>query len=142
MCRAVAGATAPALPEDIAPWADAYRLLFAKDFARAAAAFEKLSGRPAPPFLEPAEVLYAWALVETGKAAEAGRALHGFPPPDPVNERPFLSLTWPRVLYLRGAIAAAGGRAAEAKAAYGLFLRLAGDVPDVFGDTARARAAM
>jgi hypothetical protein len=142
MCRAVSGVAAPGLPENLAPFAAAYRLLFAKDFARAAAAFDKLRGRPAPAFLEPSELLYAWALVETGKAAEAGRALHGFPPPDPVNVRPFLSLTWPRILYVRGAVSGAEGRAADAKAAYSLFLRLTGDMPDTFGDASRARTAV
>jgi hypothetical protein len=51
----------------------------------------------------------------------------------------FAGLIFPRYLYLRGAVLDKGGKRAEAKRSYELFLKYAGDLPDIFGDEARAQ---
>jgi predicted RNA polymerase sigma factor len=62
--------------------------------------------------------------------------------PDALREHPFLSLSFPRIFFLRGALLERQGRRQEARANYELFLRLSGDLPMIFGEEQRAREAL
>jgi hypothetical protein len=53
---------------------------------------------------EPTGILLAWALVGTGKLAEARPLLERNPIPDAMNDHPLLSLAWPRIVELRKAV--------------------------------------
>jgi hypothetical protein len=51
----------------------------------------------------------------------------------------FASLIFPRYLFLRGLVLEKEGKPDEAKKNYALYLKYAGDIPDVFGDETKAR---
>jgi tetratricopeptide (TPR) repeat protein len=135
LCRAVLGpgdGTEPRI-------AGAYALLFAGKFSEATPLLELLYRETNP--LEDAQIrtLLAWAYVETGRAADAGRLLRTYPLPLSSGEPIFASMIFPRYLFLRGAVLEKQGRRTEAKQSYELFLKYAGDVPDASGDQAAAR---
>jgi tetratricopeptide (TPR) repeat protein len=119
-----------------------YSLLFSRNFAGAAARLQVLYRQTPPMSPDQIRILLAWALVESGQASQAADLLVANPLPEPLREQPLLSLTFPRIFYLRGVVLEKQGRRAEAKAAYSLFLRYSGDVPQMFGDEQRARQAL
>jgi predicted Zn-dependent protease/TolB-like protein len=106
-------------------YAAAYALLLSKQFAAAAERLQALYRRTPPGSGEPLEVLLAWALSESGRPDRAAVLAANNPIPDTAGEHPFLSLSFPRILYLRRD--------------YKLFLRYSGDLPLIFGEEARAR---
>jgi hypothetical protein len=53
-----------------------------------------------------------------------------------------LSLSFPRVFFLRGVLLEHQGRRQDARTNYEMFLRLAGDLPMIFGEEQRAREAL
>jgi hypothetical protein len=83
--------------------------------------------------------MLAWAYVETNRVADADGLLRVYPIPFSSGESIFASVIFPRYLFLRGVVLETQGKRAEARAAYELFLKYAGDVPDIFGDDATAR---
>jgi tetratricopeptide (TPR) repeat protein len=105
-------------------YALAYALLLSKDFAAAVPRLADIYRQTNPSSPDPVEVLLAWALVENGRFKEAGELLAVNPIPEPLGEHPFLSLSFPRIFHLRGAVLAKEGRGAEAKASLELFRRL------------------
>jgi tetratricopeptide (TPR) repeat protein len=119
-----------------------YALLLSKDFAAAAEPLQRVweSSPPSSPDWPP--VLLAWALVERGRFERVPELLAPNPAPEPAGERPFLSLAFPRVFYLRGALADNQNRREDARANYKRFLELAGDAPDFFGERDRAAKAL
>jgi Flp pilus assembly protein TadD len=118
---------------------NAYALLFAGKFSDATPLLELLYRETNP--LEDAQIrtLLAWAYVETGRAAQAGRLLRIYPIPLSSGEPMFASMIFPRFLFLRGTVLEKQGKRGDAKRSYELFLKYAGDVPEVFGDQAAAR---
>ncbi|MGD0201515.1 MAG: hypothetical protein ABSD27_12255, partial [Bryobacteraceae bacterium] len=60
----------------------------------------------------------------------------------PTSEHPLLALVFPRIFYLRGALAEKQGRLEAARRNYRLFLQYSGDLPVIFGEAQRARAAL
>jgi tetratricopeptide (TPR) repeat protein len=118
---------------------NAYALLFAGKFSEATPLLELLYRETNP--LEDAQIrtLLAWAYVEAGRAAQADRLLRIYPIPLSSGEPMFASMIFPRYLFLRGTVLEKQGKRADAKRSYELFLKYAGDVPDVFGDQAAAR---
>jgi tetratricopeptide (TPR) repeat protein len=118
---------------------NAYALLFAGKFSEATPLLELLYRETNP--LEDAQIrtLLAWAYVETGRTAQADRLLRIYPIPLSSGEPMFASMIFPRYLFLRGTVLEKQGKRADAKRSYELFLKYAGDVPDVFGDQAAAR---
>ena len=71
-------------------------------------------------------VLLAWALVESGRAREAGPLLDVFGVPQPGLEPPFGFLTFPQVFLLKAEALAAQGRAKEAAQMRDLYRKLSG----------------
>jgi hypothetical protein len=119
--------------------ADAYALLFARKYAEAAPVLEMLYRETDPRADGQIRTLLAWAYVETNRAADAARLVGTYPIPLSSGEPLFASLIFPRYLFVRGVVLQQQGKRAEAKAAYELFLKYAGDVPDIFGDDVKAR---
>jgi len=119
--------------------ADAYALLFARKYAEAAPVLEMLYRETDPRADGQTRTLLAWTYVETNRAADAARLVGTYPIPLSSGERLFASLIFPRYLFIRGVVLEQQGKRAEAKAAYELFLKYAGDVPDIFGDDVKAR---
>jgi hypothetical protein len=112
-----------------------YALLFQKDFAGALPLLREMyaawnisdrnAGLP---------VLLAWCYVETGRPQDAVPLLAMNPAPDPSGLSPFVSLHFPRLLYLRGVI-----DERQRKQQFELFLKLSGPDPLMWGEEARAR---
>jgi Flp pilus assembly protein TadD len=87
------------------PLARAYALLLAKDFEQAVPMLRQIVARDAPSPSDPAPVMLAWALVETGRLDEAGPYLRFNPVPAAPVADPFESLVYPRILRLREIVA-------------------------------------
>jgi tetratricopeptide (TPR) repeat protein len=120
----------------------AYALLLSKNYSAAAEPLEQLWGASAPTSPDWPAVAFAWALVETGRFERVPALITPNPIPEPTGERPFLSLVFPRLFYLRGALAEKQNRREDARANYKRFLELAGDLPDYFGERERATKAL
>ena len=71
-------------------------------------------------------VLLAWALVETGGFAEAGKLLDIYPLPLSSGDPTFASLIFPRYFALRAAVFEKQGKPEEAKKNHELYLKYAG----------------
>jgi tetratricopeptide (TPR) repeat protein len=120
----------------------AYALLLSKDFSAAAPPLERAWNASSPTSPDCPAVSLAWALVETGRFERVPELINPNPVPEPTGERPFLSLTFPRLFYLRGALAEKQNRREDARTNYKRFLELAGDLPDYFGERDRATKAL
>jgi len=119
-----------------------YAYLFSRNFAEAANLLRDVY-RQAPPFVrDQTQVLWGWALLESGHLAEAGRLLSVDPIVQPGTESVFYCLVFPRIFYLRAQLAEKSGNRAEAARNYRLFLRYSGDLPTIFGEQAKARQAL
>jgi predicted negative regulator of RcsB-dependent stress response len=121
---------------------DGYALLFARKYAQAVPLLEILYRESDPRSDGQIRTLLAWAYVETNRTADAGRLVAPYPIPFSSGETLFTSLIFPRYWFVRGAVLQEQGKRAEAKAAYELFLKYAGDVPGIFGDEATARKSL
>ena len=77
-----------------------------------------------------------------GRIAEARKLVQLYPLPLSSGDPIFASLIFPRFLYLRGVVLENEGKRSKAKQSYELFLKYAGDVPDVFGEEVNARRAV
>lgn len=104
----------------------AYALLLSKDFNAAVEPLEQLYAASVPSSPDWPAVPLAWALVETGKFQRVPELLRLNPPPDPRREDLFLSLSFPRIFYLRAALAEKQGRHEEAVRYRALFLKYQG----------------
>jgi tetratricopeptide (TPR) repeat protein len=119
-----------------------YALLFEKDFRGAASALAGYAGisitsnDPAPWWA------LAWARMETGQQEEAASALRWFPVPPATGPGAFAALYFPRVFYLRGVLAQKQGKTQEARTNFKRFLDLSGQDPLVWGEEAKAKAAL
>jgi tetratricopeptide (TPR) repeat protein len=135
-----------AFPDPAEAWRRQYALaaalLLSKDFPAAAVQLTKLSAQTPPGSQDPVDVLLAWALVETGSFKPAEDLLALTPLPDSLREHPLLSLSFPRILFLRAVVQEKSGRRDQARSNYELFLKLSGDLPLVFGEESRARQAL
>jgi tetratricopeptide (TPR) repeat protein len=121
---------------------DAYAWLFAKKYREALPLLQAAYAETNPSADGQIRTLLAWAYLETGAAAEAGKLLDTYPLPMSSGEPLFASLIFPRYLFLRGAVLQQAGKQDEAKESYERYLQYAGDLPDQFGDEARARRAV
>ncbi|HMD49098.1 MAG TPA: tetratricopeptide repeat protein [Bryobacteraceae bacterium] len=118
---------------------DAYARLLAGRFSEATPLLETLYRQSNPHNDGEIRTLLAWTYIRTGRT-DAARSLIGiYPIPLSSSDLMFASFIFPRYLFVRGAVLQQEGKRAEAKAAYDLFLKYSGDVPDVFGDEAAAR---
>jgi len=101
-------------------------LLLAKQYQAAAPLLQQLydGGQIGD---ESIPVLLAWADLETGRVNDAASLLRFQPVPSTTSMGPFTPFYFPRLFYLRGALAERQGKAAEARENYALFEKLAGD---------------
>ncbi|HXK00828.1 MAG TPA: tetratricopeptide repeat protein [Verrucomicrobiae bacterium] len=118
-----------------------YALLVSRDFAAAETALRQMreSGTPAPDGLE---VLLAWACLETGKANDAAALLKANPIPPRTGFTIYTAFYMPRLFYLRGRLSEKEGRRDDARAQYQKFIDLSGPGALVWGEEAKARAAL
>lgn len=102
------------------------RLLLSKQYAEAVKPLTTLAAETDPLAPERVNFLLAWALVESGRASEAGPLLDVYGLPQPGLEPPFGFLTFPRVFLLKAEAFAAQGRAQDAAQMRGLYRKLSG----------------
>ncbi len=117
-------------------------LLFARKFADAVQPLEAVYRETAPTADGQIRTLLAWADMESGRIGDARKLVQLYPLPLSSGDPVFASLIFPRFLYLRGVVLQDEGKRSKAKQSFELFLKYAGDVPDVFGDEAAARRAL
>ena len=102
------------------------RLLLSKQYPEAEKSLTALAAETDPLAQEQVNVLLAWALVERGRAREAGPLLEVYGVPQPGLEPPFGFLTFPRVFLLKAEALSAQGRSKEAAQMRELYRKLAG----------------
>jgi Flp pilus assembly protein TadD len=105
---------------------DAYALLFAQKYREALPLLQAAYQAANPSADGQIRVLLAWARVETGGFAEAGKLLEICPLPLSSGEPVFASLIFPRYFALRAAVLEKQGKPDEAKKNHDLFLKYAG----------------
>jgi tetratricopeptide (TPR) repeat protein len=135
VCRFLATMPAPGSGSQAA---DAYARLFERKFAEAAPVLEALYRETSPTSDAQVRTLLAWAYVENGRLKEAEPLLARSPIPLSSGEPLFADLIFPRYLYLHGIVLQKDGKRDDAKRSYQLYLKYAGDLPDIFGDQAKA----
>jgi tetratricopeptide (TPR) repeat protein len=106
--------------------ADAYAMLFARKFQEAVPLLQKVYQELSPSSDGNIRVLLAWARMETGGIAEAGKLLEMCPLPLSSGEPLFASLIFPRYFGLRATVLEKQGKADEAKKNRELFLKYTG----------------
>jgi tetratricopeptide (TPR) repeat protein len=124
------------------PLANAYAQMLSRRFSEAVPALEIAYRETNPSLDAPVRTLLAWAYVESGRARDARALTDLYPIPLSSGDPVLASLLFPRFLYLRGAALQADGKPAEARRSFDLFLKYAGDLPDIFGEAAKARQAL
>ena len=118
-----------------------YALLANREFAAAHPLLKQIwDGGGAPP--DGLQVMLAWTYLETGKTAEAAALLKGNPIPPATGLSPYAAFYLPRLFYLRGRLAEKEGRRDEARTQYRRFVELSGTDPLLWGEEAKARAAL
>ncbi len=120
----------------------AYALLLSKDFGAAVAPLGEAYAASVPSSPDWPAVLLAWALIESGKFDRIPELLGPNPVPVATGDRPFISLEFPRLFFLRAVAAEKQNRRDEARANYQRYLDLAGAAPDFFGERERATKAL
>jgi cytochrome c-type biogenesis protein CcmH/NrfG len=116
-------------------------LLADKEFAEAASVLERLYSSASANASESFAVMLAWAYLETGKPKEAANLLRFNPLPSTAGVRDLSVFDFPRLLYLRGRVAALAGNPQQAESYYKLFLKLSGDEPLLWGEEEAAGKA-
>jgi hypothetical protein len=102
------------------------RLLLSKQYPEAVKLLTPLAAETDPLAQEQVNVLLAWALVESGRAGQAGPLLDVYGVPQPGLEPPFGFLAFPRVFLLKAEVFAAQGRVQEAAQMRELYRKLSG----------------
>ena len=116
----------------------AYALLADKEFQAASLVLKPMYDATSPTADDSLPVLLGWAYLETGKPKEAAALLRFNPLPPSTGVKPFTVFYFPRLLYLRGRIAALAGNREQAQAQFRLFRQLSGDQALVWGEEAGA----
>jgi len=136
ICRAVTSIPAAGVGN---PLVQAYALLLAKKFPEAKPVLSGLYLETNPVNDGPIRTLLAWDYFELGQIADLEPLLANDPLPISTGESVFACLTFPRYVFLKGVALEKEGKRDQAKRSYELFLKYAGDVPEVFGDVSQAR---
>lgn len=124
---------------NIRNFALAYALLLNREFQPAQLLFRQMWESGVTLADEGMPVMLAWTYIETGKSDEAAPLLRFNPLPNANGLTPYASFYLPRIFYLRGALAAKQGRAADASAEFRKFLAFSGDTPLIWGEEKNAR---
>jgi tetratricopeptide (TPR) repeat protein len=120
-------------------YAQAYGLLFGKQFPAAAKALQELYRRPTNELDDGLAVLLAWAYEATGQWQSAEPLLRLTPLAQASGVPLFASLYFPRLFFLRGVVLDREGHPAEAARYYQLFRTLSGPDSAMWGEEQRAR---
>jgi tetratricopeptide (TPR) repeat protein len=136
LCREIA------LARSNAGGTSAVALLFARKFSAAAPLLEATYRGTSPTLDGQIRTFLAWAEEGTGHLASARPLLQAYPLPLSSGDPVLASMVFPRFLFLRGMVLQNDGKRADAKKSFELFLKYAGNVPDVFGDEAAARKGL
>jgi hypothetical protein len=107
--------------------------LFARKYAEAVPLLEAIYRETSPTSDGQIRTLLAWTYVDTGRVADARKLVQIYPIPLSSGDPVFVSLMFPRFLYVRGVVLQNEGKRAEAKKSMDLFQKYAGDVPDILG---------
>ncbi len=118
---------------------DAYALLFGRKYQEALPLLDAIYRETNPAQDGQIRTLLAWALVKSGQTAKAKDLVRIYPIPLSSGEATLASLIFPRYLFVRAMVLQDEGKRAEAKKSFQLFLKYAGDTPDMFGDKAEAQ---
>jgi tetratricopeptide (TPR) repeat protein len=116
-----------------------YAHLLAGRFEEAIPLLQAVIDQAAPFAEDEWNILLAWATFETGDAERAGELLSTYPIIQPSTESAFYGLVFPRLLYLKGALAAEAGRRDDADAWLRMFVEYAGELPDTAGNLEKAK---
>ncbi len=122
-CRFIAGPPGGNFPNTLVR---VYALLLSNDFAAALPLLRDIEAHATPNPSDPAPVLLAWALEETGYVAEAESYLRTTPVRSVTGSAPFESLVFPRIFHLRAVAAEKKGDRATAALNARLFQTLVG----------------
>lgn len=128
LCRTAAGAPpeGAASTQPLVRLGMAYGSLLEGRYREAANLLEKLAAEADPLGAEQAHILLAWALLETGREAEAAPLVETFGLPQAGVEPVFGYLTFPRIFVLRSRVLEMQGRKAEAARAKEIAQKLSG----------------
>ena len=110
----------------------AYALLFDKQFAAAAPIFRELVNEALPSDPAPFPVMLAWTLIETGRVKDSTDLLTPNPLPNPAGDDVLESVAFPRIFQLRSIVLGERRHMEESLGFNQLFLKLAGDVPQIW----------
>ena len=116
-------------------------LLLNRQFQAAQLPLQQMWDNGAPAADESLPVLLAWADLEIDHSREAAPLLRFIPALNATGLGPFTPFYLPRLFYLRGLAAEREGKRDEARANYGLFLKLSGPDPLMWGEEQSAQAA-
>jgi Flp pilus assembly protein TadD len=116
-------------------------LLLNRQFQPAQLLLQQMWDNGTPATDEGLPVLLAWADLESDRTGEAAPLLRFNPALNASGLGPFTPFYLPRLLYLRGLAAEKEGKRDEARANYGLFLKLSGPDPLMWGEEQKAQAA-
>jgi tetratricopeptide (TPR) repeat protein len=130
----------------IKDFALAWALLLNRQFQPAQLLLQQMWDNGTPAADEGLPVLLAWAYLESDHTQrdpirEAAPLLRFNPVPNAAGLGPFMPFYLPRLFYLRGLAAQREGKRDEARANYGLFLKLSGPDSLIWGEEQRAQAA-
>jgi Flp pilus assembly protein TadD len=109
-----------------------YGLLFNQEFAAAAPIFQELFGQASPSDPAPLGVMLAWTLIETGRVKDATDPLTPNPLPNAGGDDLLESVAFPRIFQLRSIVLGERRRMTESLGFNQLFLKLSGDVPQIW----------
>jgi TolB-like protein len=128
LCRRVAEPSPPrGVPQGALEKLElAYALLERKQFTEAVPVLSDLAAAMEPMSAEQVNILLAWALVESGRTAEASPLVETYGTPPPGIEPAFGYLTFPRIFLLRSVVLAKQGRSGEADQMREIYKTLAG----------------
>ncbi|HYL74961.1 MAG TPA: tetratricopeptide repeat protein [Bryobacteraceae bacterium] len=112
--------------------ANAYALLFARRYQEALPLLEAAYRDTNPSADGQIRTLLAWDYVELERLDDARKLLTLYPIPLASGDPLFASVVFPRVLYLRSVVLEKESHQSDAKQIHDLYLKYAGDLPDVF----------
>jgi len=120
-------------------YAQAYALLFGRQFQAAVQPLQDLYRRPTGELDDGLAALLAWAYEQSGDWHRAEPLLRLTPLPQASGQPMFASIYFPRLFFLRGVVLDREGHRTEAARYYRMFRALSGPDSAIWGEEQRAR---
>jgi hypothetical protein len=120
----------------------AYALLLGRQFGEALPYWRRVWEQSNPTNEEGQPVLLAWAMIESGKWDGITSLVGPTPIPQATGPGPLASWYFPRLFYLRARNFERLGKHEQALENYRLFLKLAGNDAEIWGEEKAAREAV